>query len=112
MLRLLEGNPHLSQREIAAELGVSLGGTNYCLRALIQKGQVKVRNFRAADNKLRYAYVLTPRGLEEKARLAGRFLRRKRAEYHALKAEIESLQAEMELGVGAGPAPRTERRKR
>lgn len=102
----------MSQRDISSELGVSLGSINYCLRALAEKGQVKVRNFRASDNKLRYAYVLTPRGLEERARLTARFLRRKMAEYDALKAEIESLQKEMELGADAAPAPRSRRDRR
>lgn len=95
LLRLLEQKPALSQREIARRMGVSLGATNYLLRALIEKGQVKVRNFRASDNKLRYAYVLTPRGLEAKARLTAGFLRRKLAEYEALRAEIAALQEEL-----------------
>jgi EPS-associated MarR family transcriptional regulator len=77
---------------MSEELGVSLGAVNYCLKALVEKGQVKIRNFRAANNKLRYAYVLTPRGLAEKTRLTGRFLKRKIAEYEALKAEIEAIQ--------------------
>lgn len=63
VLRLLEQNPELSQRDVAEALGVSLGAANYVLRALVEKGQVKVQNFRAADNKLRYAYILTPRGM-------------------------------------------------
>lgn len=91
VLRVLEGNPDLSQRQIAGELGVSVGSVNYCLNALIEKGQIKVRNFRSSDNKLRYAYILTPRGVAEKARLTGAFLKRKMAEYEALKAEIEAL---------------------
>ena len=94
LLRLLEDQPDLSQREISKELGLSLGAVNYVLRALVEKGQVKVRNFRASDNKLRYAYVLTPRGIETRARLAGGFLKRKLAEYEALKAEIEALRRE------------------
>ena len=77
VLRLIESQPHLSQREIARALGVSLGAVNYCLNALIAKGHVKVNNFRASDNKLRYAYLLTPRGASERARLTGRFLQRK-----------------------------------
>lgn len=89
---MLEEQPDLSQRQMAEELGVSLGAVNYCLKALVEKGQVKIRNFRAANNKLRYAYVLTPGGLAEKTRLTGRFLKRKMAEYEALKAEIEAIQ--------------------
>lgn len=92
VLRMLEERPDLSQRQMAEELGVSLGAVNYCLKALVEKGQVKIRNFRAANNKLRYAYVLTPGGLAEKTRLTGRFLKRKLAEYEALKAEIEAIQ--------------------
>ena len=91
ILRVLEGKPDLSQRQIAIELGVSVGAVNYCLRALAEKGQIKVRNFRSSDNKLRYAYLLTPRGVTEKTRLTGSFLKRKMAEYEALKAEIEAL---------------------
>ena len=91
VLRVLQDEPDLSQREIAVRLGVSLGAVNYCLRALTEKGQVKVRNFRSSDNKLRYAYILTPGGIAEKARLTGAFLARKIAEYEALRAEIEAL---------------------
>jgi EPS-associated MarR family transcriptional regulator len=95
VLRLLEEQPDLSQRQMAEELGVSLGAVNYCLKALVEKGQIKIRNFRAANNKLRYAYVLTPGGLAEKTRLTSRFLKRKMAEYEALKAEIEAIQESM-----------------
>lgn len=91
VLRVLESSPDLSQRQIARELGVSVGSVNYCLSALLEKGQIKVRNFRSSDNKLRYAYILTPRGVAEKTRLTGAFLKRKMAEYEALKAEIEAL---------------------
>lgn len=94
VLRFLEENPDCSQRDIARQLGVSLGAVNYCLNALVEKGHVKVSNFRAADNKLRYAYLLTPKGISEKALLTSRFLRRKLREYEALKREIEALQDE------------------
>lgn len=95
VLRVLNDRPGLSQREIAQELGVSLGAVNYCLRALVEKGQIKVQNFRASDNKLRYAYILTPGGMAQKAQLTGAFLKRKIAEYEALKAEIEAVKNEM-----------------
>ncbi|NEK25042.1 MarR family EPS-associated transcriptional regulator [Sulfitobacter sp. JBTF-M27] len=95
VLRLLEHHPETSQREISDALGVSLGAVNYVLKALIEKGEVKIKNFRASDNKLRYAYILTPRGIEAKARLMAGFLKRKLAEYEALKAEIESLDVEL-----------------
>lgn len=113
VMRLLEEEPHLSQRDIAARLNISLGIVNYCLRALVDKGQVKIRNFRAAGNKLRYAYILTPKGIAAKTALTGDFLRRKMAEYEALKAEIDALENELaegsvrELASGAkdGTAP-------
>lgn len=95
LLRLLEARPELSQRDLARELGTSLGKTNYCLNALIDKGLVKVRNFRNNQNKLGYAYLLTPRGIESKAAITVQFLRRKMNEYETLKAEIELLQREV-----------------
>ena len=96
LLRLLEAQPHLSQRELARELGISLGKINYCLGALIEKGWVKARNFRNKRDKLSYAYLLTPSGIEEKAALTVNFLRRKMAEYDALKQEIEELKREVD----------------
>lgn len=102
LLRLLEARPELSQRDLARELGTSLGKVNYCLNALIDKGLVKVRNFRNNRNKLSYAYLLTPRGLESKAAITVHFLRRKVAEYESLKAEIALLRREVgEAGEGA-----------
>jgi len=95
LLRLLEARPDLSQRDLARELGTSLGKTNYCLNALIDRGLVKVRNFRDSRNKLGYAYLLTPRGIERKATIAVQFLQRKMAEYEILKSEIEQLQREV-----------------
>lgn len=100
VLRLLERNPELSQRDVAEALGVSLGAANYVLRALVEKGQIKIRNFRTSENKLRYAYILTPSGIEAKSRLTLGFLRRKYAEYEALKAEIEGLEADLENDSG------------
>lgn len=96
VLRALEGNPAVSQRDLAVELNVSLGLVNFCLRALAEKGQIKVDNFRNAENKLRYAYILTPRGLAEKAALTRRFLQRRIREYEALKAEIATLERDVE----------------
>lgn len=100
VLRLLERNPELSQREVAEALGVSLGATNYLLRALVEKGQIKIQNFRTSENKLRYAYILTPSGIDAKARLTLGFLKHKYAEYEALKAEIEELEADLEKNAG------------
>ena len=94
VLRLLQENPEMSQRELAEAVGVSVGGLHYVLNALIEKGLVKLGNFTAAEDKRRYAYVLTPKGLSEKAAITRRFLARKIEEYEALKAEIEGLQGE------------------
>lgn len=95
VLRLIEGQPDISQREIAQELGVSLGKVNYCLKALIEKGQIKIRNFTTSDNKLKYTYVLTPHGMARKGALVGKFLQIKVEEFEVLKAEIERLQREI-----------------
>jgi len=101
VMKIIEGRPGISQRELADELGVSLGKANYCLKALIGKGWVKVNNFRNSDNKLGYLYILTPMGIEQKAQITVRFLKRKIAEYEALKDEIETLKTEVRLnGVG------------
>ncbi len=91
VMRLLQENPDLTQRELAQKLGVSVGGLNYCLKALMEKGLVKMQNFQQSKNKFGYVYVLTPRGISEKAALTNRFLKRKMEEYDALKAEIELL---------------------
>lgn len=95
VLRMLQDNPDMTQREIAEKLGISTSGLNYCLNALIDKGLVKVHNFSQSKNKFGYIYVLTPQGIAEKALLAGRFLKRKMTEYDQLQAEIEALKAEM-----------------
>jgi len=92
VLRFVEEYPDRSQREISRALGLSLGGVNYCLKALIDKGLIKIENFRTSSNKLGYLYVLTPQGIAERAALTNRFLRRKLAEYEALRAEIEAMQ--------------------
>ncbi len=96
LLKLLEVKPHLSQRELSRDLGVSLGKINYCLAALIGKGWIKVRNFRNNRDKLSYAYLLTPSGIVEIAALTANFLRRKMVEYDVLKQEIEELKREVE----------------
>lgn len=94
LLKRLEANPQLSQRALARELGVSLGKVNYCLRALMDKGLIKARNFRDSRNKLAYLYVLTPKGVAEKARLTMEYLRIKVAEAEAIQREIEALRRE------------------
>ena len=95
VLKILEQNPQISQRELAKELGVSLGKVNYCLKALVDKGLVKAGNFKNSSNKWAYFYVLTPRGMEAKARISVQFLQRKLEEYEALRAEIEELKIDM-----------------
>lgn len=95
VMRLLEENPDLTQRELAEKLGVSVGGLNYCLKALTEKGLVKMQNFANSKNKFGYVYVLTPRGIAEKARLTSAFLKRKMEEYEALRTEIAALQLEV-----------------
>jgi EPS-associated MarR family transcriptional regulator len=95
ILRALEANPEITQRELAEVLGMSLGKANYCVRALIEQGWVKAKNFKNSRNKLAYAYLLTPQGLEAKARITYRFLKRKLEEYEALEQEIERLRAEI-----------------
>jgi len=94
VLRLLQSNPKMNQRDLAAALGVSLGKTNFCLQALVAKGLLKMQNFQSNKRKLAYAYLLTPAGLLEKAALTSRFLKRKTREYELLKAEIEALRRE------------------
>jgi EPS-associated MarR family transcriptional regulator len=96
VLRLLGESPQLTQRAMARELGMSLGKANYCLRALLGRGLVKVHNFRSSTNKRAYAYLLTPAGVAAKAELTRHFLARKREEYDALRLEIERLQRESE----------------
>ena len=95
VLRMLQDNPDMTQREIAEKLGISTSGLNYCLKALISKGWVKVQNFSQSKNKFGYIYVLTPQGITEKAMLTGRFLKRKLEEYEALKNEIDALKTEV-----------------
>ena len=96
VLRALQDNPRLTQRELSERLGVSLGATNFVLRALMEKGAIKIRNFRGNTRKLSYAYILTPHGLAEKASLTARFLARKQKEYELLRAEIEAVSRELE----------------
>ena len=94
-LKLLTENPHLTQRELASQLGISLGKAHYLLKALVNVGWIKLGNFRRSDNKLGYAYLLTPQGLVEKSAITRRFLLRKQGEYVQLRTEIEMLQREV-----------------
>ena len=103
LLRYLQDHPDASQRELAQHLGVSVGKVNYCLRALMEKGLVKMRNFRGSNNKVAYAYLLTAKGIEEKLNVTVRFLRRKVEEYDLIAAEIERLNRELaESGSSEG----------
>jgi EPS-associated MarR family transcriptional regulator len=102
VMRLLQDNPDLTQRQLAEKLGISVGGLNYCLKALMEKGLVKMKNFANSKNKFGYRYVLTPSGLAEKAAITHRFLQRKMDEYEALKAEIDALRAEVEKSGAKG----------
>ena len=101
-LRLIETNPEITQRQMAAALGISLGSTHYMLSALAERGFVKLSRFSAARHRRAYVYIITPSGFAEKSAIAARFLARKRAEYEALSAEIKELSAELGQGkVGA-----------
>ena len=104
VLRLLEQNPQLTQRQLSAELGVSLGKTHYIVKSLIDVGLIKLDNFQRSNNKLGYAYLLTPKGIAEKASITVRFLARKQDEYKRLEREIEALKSEIDAetdGTGA-----------
>lgn len=95
ILKLVQAKPDINQRELAAELGISLGKANFCLRALIDVGLLKVANFRNSKNKLAYMYLLTPVGVEEKAKITLRFLKNKVQEYERLQCEIALLKKEV-----------------
>ena len=91
VLRKIKSKPNSSQRELANELGFSLGKLNYCLKALKEKGLIKIKNFHKNPNKIGYAYILTPKGISEKTKLTLNFMKRKMKEYDELKAEIANL---------------------
>ena len=101
VMRILQENPDLTQRELAEKLGISVGGLNYCLKALMEKGLVKMKNFANSKNKFGYVYVLTSAGIAKKATITHRFLQRKMDEYEALKAEIEALKSECDTSQPA-----------
>lgn len=97
VLRIIEGRPDITQRELAEQLGVSLGKVNYLIRALLAKGAIKAKNFKNSRSKLAYVYLLTPRGISQKSAMTHDYLRRKLLEYEALRTEIELLQRETEV---------------
>jgi EPS-associated MarR family transcriptional regulator len=104
LMKILEANPDLSQREMGKALGISFGGINYCLNALVAKGLVKIENFSQNQNKFGYVYLLTPSGIAEKAALTSVFLKRKMEEYEALKLEIAMLKSEIDAKNGEKPS--------
>ena len=95
VLNALEENPHITQRELAQRLGVSLGGINFCLKALVEIGHLKINNFQKNSNKSAYLYLLTPTGISNKAMLTTSFLKRKIGEYKALKMEIDLIKSKI-----------------
>ncbi len=92
----LADNPKLSQRELSRKMGVALGKINFCLNALIEKGSIKLENFRGGNNRMRYAYILTPEGLEHKALLTYHFLKRKLREYSEIKSQIQAFSSDLQ----------------
>lgn len=107
VMRILHDNPDITQRELAKQLGVSVSGMNYCLKALMEKGLVKMQNFNQSKNKFGYVYILTPRGIAEKASLTAKFLKRKMDEYEALRAEIEALKLDVDRLPRAGKSDKS-----
>ena len=97
LLKIIEDEPRLSQRDIAQKMGISLGKVNYCLKALVDKGLIKIQNFCMNKKKNTYLYLLTPQGIEEKTQVTYRFLQRKIAEFETIKAEINSLKNEVSI---------------
>jgi EPS-associated MarR family transcriptional regulator len=102
IMRLLHDNPDMTQRELADKLGMSVGGLNYCLKALIEKGFIEMANFQKSKNKFKYVYLLTPYGIAKKLTLTSSFLMRKMEEYESLKSEIEALKAEVGIQQADG----------
>ncbi|WP_084591188.1 MarR family EPS-associated transcriptional regulator [Desulfonatronovibrio magnus] len=103
IFKQVQDNPEITQRELAAKTGISLGKVNYCLQALVNKGFIKATNFKNSKKKSAYLYKLTPQGLEEKAKLTVRFLKYKMDEYDRIKAEIEELKKEVQGSRAEGP---------
>ena len=107
VLKLLEARPEMTQRELARELGISLGKANYCVKAMLEKGWIKANNFKNSHNKIAYAYLRTPAGFEKRAKMTVRFLKRKMAECESLKREIEQLQQEVNTSGDPNSPPDT-----
>ena len=106
VMRLISQNPEMSTRQVADEVGISNGSAYYVLTALVEKGFVKLSNFKKNPRKGQYAYLLTPKGIREKSVLTDRFIERKREEFEALKEEIRALEKEAGLAFEATPSPR------
>ncbi|PCK10084.1 MAG: MarR family EPS-associated transcriptional regulator [Alteromonadaceae bacterium] len=101
LLKSIESDPKISQRQLASQMGLSLGKVNYCIKALVDVGYVKLQNFTQSQNKLGYCYNLTPKGISEKSSVTMRFLKSKQDQYEALKVEIEVLRKEAEVSPKA-----------
>ena len=106
VMRLISQNPEMSTRQVADEVGISNGSAYYVLTALVEKGFVKLSNFKKNPRKGQYAYLLTPKGIREKSVLTHRFIERKREEFEALKEEIRALEKEAGLAFGSTPSPK------
>mgnify|MGYP002642282598 FL=1 len=109
VMRLISQNPEVSTRQVAEDVGISNGSAYYVLTALVEKGLVKLGNFKNNPRKGQYAYLLTPRGIREKSLLTHSFIERKREEFEALKAEITALEEEAGLAGEAIPSPRRDK---
>ncbi|MFC1837484.1 MarR family EPS-associated transcriptional regulator [Thermodesulfobacteriota bacterium] len=96
IFRILSKNPNLNQRQMAKEMGLSLGKFNFCLKELVKKGFVKINRFKSSDNKAKYMYILTPKGIEAKTKITVNFLKRKMSEFEKMQKEIEELKREIE----------------
>lgn len=106
LFQLVEERPDISQRELAQEMGISLGKVNYCLKALTSVGLIKMSNFARSQHKLGYAYILTPQGIAEKSRVTARFLAKKEKEFESLKRELEVLRKESGAQTISDPGPK------
>ena len=103
LLKLLEQNPNLTQRQMAEEMGLSLGKFNYCLKGLVKAGIVRIDRFKTSDNKAAYLYLLTPKGINEKTKITSSFLKRKLDEYEKIRLEIEGLRKEVVINPDVSP---------
>lgn len=99
LLRYIQENPNVSQRELASKMGVSVGKVNYCIKALVDVGHIKLNNFKSSQDKAKYAYLLTPKGIKEKMAVTVRFLESRRRQYDLIEKEIQNLQQEVAMQI-------------